>query len=1250
MNTRKLILTILLLTSLLRSMANAGSMTATESKVPSQEGALLLDEAFDTDVFAGGGWTRTDPSVSVDTANGWLHIHSNGVYGDYAEIALPVTLPIKIEYRSRLVSGGFDYRLPALHVIPTDPAKTIIIGYGSDTSMGWFMNIWPNWSGVHTQAPPSENVWMTVKAIIHADGGELWAKYDGDPDYTFIISSSWSIPGQVTHLRIYQPWDSINDIDYISVSQESDSLFNLALQSNGGVATASSYGCYAGYCATADQANDGKAYPNVLENSFWAAPAWQLPAWIKVRLATDSVISKIVVRPVNRQMTYLIEGSPDNANWTVLVPVGTYPGDRASTFYIDEAYVQYVRLTVTGSDAPGTFAWATEISELEIYGFPTASPATRLTAGGRHACTRNDQGSERCWGWNQWGQLGDGTNVNRSQPVDVIGVSGAQERSAGWGHTCAISSGGLQCWGWNQNGILGDGSTSDRYSPVQVVGLTSGVAAVANGGYHTCALTITGGVKCWGGNWYGQLGDGTTEARHTPVDVAGLTSGVIGITAGKWHTCALTAKREVKCWGYNGSGQLGDGSTTDSPAPVNVSSLGSGVLAITAGGTHTCALVTDGVKCWGNNTGGQLGDGSFTDRTTPVEVVGLPPDIEEISAGGAHTCALTHNHWSGGVKCWGANWDGQLGDGSNDSRSTPVDVVGLSSGAGAIAAGEQFTCARLPWNGTRCWGENAYGQLGDGSLLGSNLPVTVADWDTRFIDLSISLYKTASTEERLAYQAILGYFADSIFELSNGTQKIRNVTIFQNGEQPITSNIIWNNSEWPRAHVAGYGHYDSHVWMGDYFAFPTPYHALDMNHWRGAGYTLGHEWGHYYYGLRDEYRILEGDIPVEPSAMNSQWRALGGDYAWLNFSVPMDTLNGQGKTAQDRQYAASGWETLARPVLQDPRSGQLNAFITREYYPELVNVAPGAGQDPTIELDTTPTGVTRSHLQITWVAPNVATQSPQATVFSASVVSLTGAEIAYPQPVVLVASIRGNDPIARAGVNARGQTPNGTYFDLTLKDDGLAPDLRPDDGLYTDLMPYQMAGEYTITVTFDNNLGIAAYSQAAADHAISPDGDRYTHTMIPVGEPFSQSASTSVTILNYAGDDHADSPLGATSLAPNNIEIPGRLDGPTDRDVFQVIPPQSGTMVVRLSQLAPGMNPTIRILAANGVTLISEYQFHPQGSQYFYAFLDVLAGESLYVEVSDSNPTLGYYAISAGRALSGVTETQKHIYMPLIVR
>ncbi len=343
-----------------------------------------------------------------------------------------------------------------------------------------------------------------------------------------------------------------------------------------------------------------------------------------------------------------------------------------------------------------------------------------IVGGEAHTCALTTTGGVECWGNNFKGQLGNGSTADSAIPVDVSGLaSGVAAVSAGNAFNCAVTTaGGAKCWGSNYGGQLGDGTTTGSSVPVDVVGLTNGVASIDGGNQHACAVTTSGGLKCWGSNIFGQLGDGTTGYNPIPVDVSGLNAGVASVTASpRDHTCALTTSGGVKCWGFNNFGQLGDGTTTERTTPVDVLGLASGVTAVTSGREYSCALTSaGGVKCWGFGFG-----------TTPADVVGLSSGVDAVSARAFHLCALTTG---GGIKCRGQNTYGQLGDGTTTTSFIPVDVVGFASGAAAVAAGQLHTCAVTASGGVKCWGGNHDGQLGNGTTSGTDanpVPVDVVE-------------------------------------------------------------------------------------------------------------------------------------------------------------------------------------------------------------------------------------------------------------------------------------------------------------------------------------------------------------------------------------------------------------------------------------------------------------------------------------------------------------------------------------------
>ncbi len=245
-----------------------------------------------------------------------------------------------------------------------------------------------------------------------------------------------------------------------------------------------------------------------------------------------------------------------------------------------------------------------------------------LVAGLSHTCGLGAGGVAYCWGRNLSGQLGDGTRDDKLRPERVSGGHTFRDLVAGWNHTCGLASGGrVFCWGANGDGQLGDESRVDRLVPTGVGGSFQALAAGAG---HTCGLS-GGEVLCWGDNAFGQLGDGTTEDRPAPVTVPDLPGTVMSIAAGAVHTCALLTDRRLFCWGQNLHGQLGDGTTLNRTSPVPVAGDIS-FVAVFAGGGVTCGFARDGAEyCWGLNSNGQLGDGTRTNRSSPVRVGGGSP-------------------------------------------------------------------------------------------------------------------------------------------------------------------------------------------------------------------------------------------------------------------------------------------------------------------------------------------------------------------------------------------------------------------------------------------------------------------------------------------------------------------------------------------------------------------------------------------------------------------------------------------------
>jgi alpha-tubulin suppressor-like RCC1 family protein len=381
---------------------------------------------------------------------------------------------------------------------------------------------------------------------------------------------------------------------------------------------------------------------------------------------------------------------------------------------------------------------------------------SQVGAGGEHSCAVLSNGRARCWGSNVFFQLGTGDNESTRRAVPVVSGSGGSQQtgvvqlSAGYRHTCArLANRQVLCWGNNDFGELGNGFEEDSPRPVAVRN-ASGSAPLTNAvqvsthGEHSCALLTTRQVRCWGRNNHGQLGDGTTTDRRRPVVVenangTGPLVNVTQIATGYATTCVRLTSGQTTCWGWNASGQVGDGTTTDRRRPVLVDNAGgtrplSGVAQIDAGYDSTCAVLTGGqVRCWGENEFGQLGDDTVTDHRRPRPVTnrtatGPLGGATSITVGDRLACVRVTG---GQARCWGYGGSGQTGNG------TPANIVDRPvvvrsrvgnrplSGITQLATASQSVCARLSSGQARCWGRGDQGNLGDGHTRHRSLPVRV---------------------------------------------------------------------------------------------------------------------------------------------------------------------------------------------------------------------------------------------------------------------------------------------------------------------------------------------------------------------------------------------------------------------------------------------------------------------------------------------------------------------------------------------
>lgn len=398
----------------------------------------------------------------------------------------------------------------------------------------------------------------------------------------------------------------------------------------------------------------------------------------------------------------------------------------------------------------------------------------QMSASGSHRTCALVTYTVYCWGYNAYGQLGDGRylgspyDIEDDSPIDsivpvkvykapgvmadkqIVKIFSAQH------HSCALSSDGLMyCWGYNAAGQLGSGNTTDSSVPVQVGGALAGLTITDIGGTNNASCAIAGGkIYCWGTNSSGVTGRNTTSGSTlTPTLVtASNTSTTLptNYTATKLSTsgsrsktmCAISSGKAY-CWGANDNGSIGNGTSgvgTQVLVPTKVTDTGvlsgktvtaisqDGYVSAASGGfPHVCAIASGSVYCWGDNNSGQLGDNSTTDRSVPVAVVTTGvlsgKTIEDLQAGLNHTCVRANS----GAYCWGSNGSGQLGDATNTQRTSPVAAAQqagnlTSSNVLSIGGGSNRGCAVVADGRTFCWGLNAQGQIGDGTTTNRNVP------------------------------------------------------------------------------------------------------------------------------------------------------------------------------------------------------------------------------------------------------------------------------------------------------------------------------------------------------------------------------------------------------------------------------------------------------------------------------------------------------------------------------------------------
>lgn len=461
--------------------------------------------------------------------------------------------------------------------------------------------------------------------------------------------------------------------------------------------------------------------------------------------------------------------------FTTTAATATGSWSAASGSWATPAYVLTGATTSTGGNATQVYSGPgrTFTQTLGSNSTTAALTLTDISAGAAHACGIS-RGQLYCWGTSAAGALGPGTSSPSPTPalVTTFAAKTVTDVSAGSDFTCAVADGTAYCWGNGGSGRTGVGGTGNTSTPAAVTGIPSGrtVTGISAGAAHACAVA-DGLAYCWGSNANGQLGNGLTASTTSAVPVAtatGVLAGrtVTGVAAGSAHSCGI-ADGLAFCWGGNASGQLGDASTTQRTAPVAVNTAGvlagRSVTALSAGGSHTCAVADARAFCWGLTTSGRIGNGATGAGTqpTPVAVTGTvaaAANVSAISAGSTSSCAIA----GGAAHCWGAGGSGQLGNGTTAAAAgaaVAVSTSGVLSGRTltSISAGNQFSCTTGSTPGS-CWGLGSGGQLGNRASASTSIAVDAAVTGPVCAPGAVRLNGTdCSLEQGTDYWGRLGY-------------------------------------------------------------------------------------------------------------------------------------------------------------------------------------------------------------------------------------------------------------------------------------------------------------------------------------------------------------------------------------------------------------------------------------------------------------------------------------------------------------